>query len=72
MQAPLPRFHALGQTGSRRSLFVVFTMRGKLIRVVSARWEGQAGIAGGRIGKAPPQILAWAGVRSPPLNKEHR
>ena len=32
-----PRFYALGHTGAGRSLFVVFTIRGKLIRVVSAR-----------------------------------
>jgi hypothetical protein len=30
------RWHALGRT-ARRQLFVVFTVRGKLIRVVSAR-----------------------------------
>ena len=31
------RFYALGQTDSRRLLFVVFTVRNKLIRVISAR-----------------------------------
>lgn len=31
------RFFALGQTGRQRLLFVVFTMRGELIRVISAR-----------------------------------
>jgi len=31
------RYFALGQTGAGRSLFVVFTVRGKLIRVISAR-----------------------------------
>lgn len=31
-----PRWHALGRTGQRR-LLVVFTVRGRLIRVVSAR-----------------------------------
>jgi uncharacterized DUF497 family protein len=31
------RFYALGQTDAARFLFVVFTMRGKLIRVISAR-----------------------------------
>lgn len=32
-----PRFYALGQTDSGRHLFVVFTVRERLIRVVSAR-----------------------------------
>lgn len=31
------RFYALGQTDSGRELFVVFTLRGELIRVISAR-----------------------------------
>lgn len=31
------RYYALGQTASGRLLFVVFTLRGKLIRVISAR-----------------------------------
>jgi uncharacterized DUF497 family protein len=31
------RFYALGQTDSGRLLFVVFTVRGALIRVISAR-----------------------------------
>ena len=31
------RYYALGQTGARRRLFVVFTVRRKLIRVISAR-----------------------------------
>lgn len=31
------RFYALGQTESCRQLFVVFTIRGRLIRVISAR-----------------------------------
>lgn len=31
------RFYALGQTDAQRRLFVVFTMRGSLIRVISAR-----------------------------------
>jgi uncharacterized DUF497 family protein len=31
------RFHALGQTDFRRLLFVVFTIRGNRIRVISAR-----------------------------------
>lgn len=31
------RFYALGQTEARRPLFVVFTLRGSLIRVISAR-----------------------------------
>ena len=31
------RFYALGQTDRRRRMFVVFTIRGKLIRVISAR-----------------------------------
>jgi uncharacterized DUF497 family protein len=31
------RFYALGQTDPERLLFVVFTLRGELIRVVSAR-----------------------------------
>ncbi|MFZ0961310.1 MAG: BrnT family toxin [Terriglobia bacterium] len=31
------RFYALGQTDRSRELFVVFTIRGKLIRVISAR-----------------------------------
>ncbi len=32
-----PRGYALGQTSAGRLLFVVFTMRGQLIRVTSAR-----------------------------------
>ena len=32
-----PRWFALGQTDLRRLLFVVFTARGDLIRVISAR-----------------------------------
>jgi len=32
-----PRFFALGQTDATRLLFVVFTIRGKRIRVISAR-----------------------------------
>jgi uncharacterized DUF497 family protein len=31
------RYYALGQTGAGRQLFVVFTVRRKLIRVISAR-----------------------------------
>ena len=31
------RYFALGQTGARRPLFVVFTIRRQLIRVISAR-----------------------------------
>lgn len=31
------RLYALGQTDAARFLFVVFTMRGRLIRVISAR-----------------------------------
>lgn len=31
------RFYALGQTDTGRLLFVVFTVRGNLIRVISAR-----------------------------------
>lgn len=31
------RFYALGQTNRRRPLFVVFTLRSELIRVISAR-----------------------------------
>ena len=32
-----PRFYCLGQTDAARALFVVFTLRGTLIRVISAR-----------------------------------
>ena len=32
-----PRFYGLGQTDTGRKLFVVFTLREKLIRVISAR-----------------------------------
>ena len=32
-----PRFHALGRTSAGRSLMVVFTIRGDLVRVISAR-----------------------------------
>ena len=32
-----PRFFALGHTDASRELAVVFTLRGKLIRVISAR-----------------------------------
>ena len=32
-----PRFYALGQTDAARRLFMVFTIRGTLIRVISAR-----------------------------------
>jgi uncharacterized protein len=31
------RFYALGRTDQSRTLFVVFTVRGRLIRVISAR-----------------------------------
>jgi len=31
------RFYALGQSDSGRPMFVVFTIRGRLIRVISAR-----------------------------------
>jgi hypothetical protein len=31
------RFHALGQTSEGRRLMVVFTIRGRLVRIVSAR-----------------------------------
>jgi len=31
------RFYALGMTNTRRKLFVVFTSRGDLLRVISAR-----------------------------------
>jgi uncharacterized DUF497 family protein len=32
-----PRFYALGHTDAGRLLFLVFTFRGRLIRVISAR-----------------------------------
>src|SRR5437899_2060566 len=32
-----PRFYALGQTDEGRRLFIVFTVRGRLVRVISAR-----------------------------------
>jgi uncharacterized protein len=32
-----PRFYALGQTDAYRLLFIAFTIRGRLIRVISAR-----------------------------------
>ena len=32
-----PRYYVLGQTDSGRRLFLVFTVRGRLIRVISAR-----------------------------------
>ncbi|MFW6206344.1 MAG: BrnT family toxin [Gemmatimonadota bacterium] len=32
-----PRFYALGRTDEGRQLFVVFTIRGELIRLISAR-----------------------------------
>jgi uncharacterized protein len=32
-----PRFFLLGQTDAARLLFVIFTLRGSLIRVISAR-----------------------------------
>lgn len=32
-----PRFYALGHTDAGRYLFVVFTIRGRMIRVISAR-----------------------------------
>ena len=31
------RFYALGRTDSKRTLFIAFTVRNKLIRVISAR-----------------------------------
>ncbi|MCK5543494.1 MAG: BrnT family toxin [Desulfobacterales bacterium] len=31
------RFHALGKTNSNKKLHITFTMRGKFIRVISAR-----------------------------------
>ena len=33
----IPRYYALGQTDARRLLFIVFTIREDLIRVISAR-----------------------------------
>ena len=35
--SPEKRFYALGQTDSKRTLFIVFTARNNLIRVISAR-----------------------------------
>jgi uncharacterized DUF497 family protein len=32
-----PRFYALGRTDSKRTLFIAFTIRKNLIRVISAR-----------------------------------
>jgi hypothetical protein len=32
-----PRFYAVGQTDASRPLFIAFTIRGRLIRVISAR-----------------------------------
>jgi hypothetical protein len=32
-----PRYYALGQTDGGRELFLVFTIRGELVRVISAR-----------------------------------
>ena len=32
-----PRYYALGKTDTSRLLFVVFAIRGKLVRVISAR-----------------------------------
>jgi uncharacterized protein len=32
-----PRYYALGQTDDRRLLFIVYTIRNNLIRVISAR-----------------------------------
>lgn len=32
-----PRYYVLGQTNANRLLFVVFTIRGALVRVISAR-----------------------------------
>jgi uncharacterized DUF497 family protein len=32
-----PRYYALGQTDAGRELFLVFTVRGQLVRVISAR-----------------------------------
>ena len=37
-----PRFVALGHTAAGRRLIVVFTVRGKLVRVISARSMSQA------------------------------
>jgi hypothetical protein len=31
------RFYALGRTDSKRTLFIAFTVRNKLLRVISAR-----------------------------------
>jgi uncharacterized protein len=31
------RFHVMGQTDRRRKLFITFTFRGNLVRVISAR-----------------------------------
>jgi uncharacterized protein len=33
----MPRYYALGQTDASRLLFIVFTLRDELIRVISAR-----------------------------------
>jgi uncharacterized DUF497 family protein len=32
-----PRYYVLGQTDARRRLFIVFTVRGRRVRVISAR-----------------------------------
>ena len=32
-----PRFYALGETDTSRTLFLVFAIRGELVRVISAR-----------------------------------
>ena len=32
-----PRYYALGMTDAKRRLFIVFTVRDKLIRIISAR-----------------------------------
>jgi uncharacterized DUF497 family protein len=37
-----PRLYGLGETDTGRRLFVVFTLRGNLIRVISARDMGKA------------------------------
>lgn len=36
-EIPEARHHAMGETGSGRRLFVVFTVRGDMVRVISAR-----------------------------------
>ena len=51
------RYHALGRTDEGRGLFIAFTIRGDLIRVISARdmrWQERKEYRHAQASQAPP------------------